>query len=92
MAKSKELAKFTTNNDAKGSNSDNNNQNQEELVMKTIYNIFGNYNLPLYDRLINDINALIELERNNKVNYIIFKKLEIREDWLIEKKVEIASE
>ena len=63
----------------------------EEEINRNCIDIVRNYHSPL-ERTIIDINSLINLQKSNKINYIIVKQLEIREEWLIEKKVEISSE
>ncbi len=65
---------------------------QEELIMKMCINIFDSYHLPLNTKMAYDTSALINLGKNQNINFIIVKKLEIREDWLLEKKVEFSPE
>jgi hypothetical protein len=65
---------------------------QEELVLKMCLNMFGSYYLPLNIKMANDTTALLNLGRIQNINFIIVKKLEIREDWLLEKKVEFSAE
>lgn len=65
---------------------------QEEIVMKSCFKMCENFYRPLDIKMASDTSALIKLGRKLNVNYIVVKKLEIREDWLLEKKVEISPE
>ena len=94
MEKSKEYNKMT--NNVNNSNHDKFQGNLhflsiEEEITKNGFQIVNNYHSPL-EKLISEYNVFLQMEKSMKLNYIIVKKLEIRQDWLKKKKLEYSAE
>jgi hypothetical protein len=66
--------------------------NQEDMIKKYLLSIQKNYNLNINEKLRGSLEKLLAYKKTMKVNYIIVKKIDIREDFLKEKKIPISSE
>ena len=64
----------------------------EDSIKKQLLKIQENYNLSINLRLKGNIEDLIDFQKTLKVNYLLIKKIDIREDFLKDNKVPISSE
>lgn len=64
----------------------------EDAVKKNLFFLQKNYNMNVYEKLKGDIDKLLDFQKSMKVNYLTIKKIDIREEFLKEKKVQISSE
>jgi hypothetical protein len=62
------------------------------MIKKYLLSIQKNYNLNINEKLRGSLEKLLAYKKTMKVNYIIVKKIDIREDFLKEKKIPISSE
>jgi hypothetical protein len=66
--------------------------NQEDMIKKYLLSIQKNYNLNINEKLRGSLEKLLSYKKTMRVNYIIVKKIDIREDFLKDKKIQISSE
>lgn len=66
--------------------------NQEDMIKKQLLSIQKNFNLNISEKLKGGVESMINYAKSMKVNYIIVKKIDIREEFLKEKKIPVSSE
>ena len=95
MKKIKLLSKY---NDSRKDKKDNNQLNDigflniEQDIKTKLLELQKNYNLNINSKLEGDVEKLVNFQISLKVNYIIIKKIDIREDFLKAYKVVVGSE
>ena len=75
------LFQLTANNNNLGANAIDINI-KEKKISDDIKLINQNYNQSLYEKLKTNINSLISIQKNLRINYIIVKKLELKQEFL----------
>lgn len=92
------INKEKSNNEKEAINNNNGNKNKinvtssEEIIRKQFNQIQRNYNLNIHEKLKSNIETLLSMQKVLKVNYIIVKKLDIKEDFLKINRLTVSSE